>query len=258
MPSTTEEAARQRFPRGLNQPEGSFRFSVDALLLAAFAPGARASAFADLGTGCGVVGLALCLEHTHLSGIGLESDSRLIEAARLNAAMLGLEQRFSPIAHDLAEPITQLPGQVDLVTANPPWQKPKSGKAPETAMRTRALVDSGNSLAVFCAAAFRLLPHKGSLACVYDSAGLVGLLETLRKERLEPKRVRFVHSRARSAARLVLVEARKGSRPGLAVEDPLVLYEPLEQGGNPRGFTRQALAYCPFLACNSGQYLSLK
>ncbi|MEG2005461.1 MAG: hypothetical protein RR014_05430, partial [Bilophila sp.] len=100
---------RARFPRGLEQPEGSFRFSMDALLLAAFAAqeqgafaaeeqGAFATqekedarpqtTFADLGTGCGVVGLALLLRQKG-HGIGLDLDADLVLAAQRNAAHLG-------------------------------------------------------------------------------------------------------------------------------------------------------------------------
>ena len=55
-------SARQFFPRGLQQPEGSLRFGADALLLAAFAARGvegmnearrKQLTAADLGCGCG-------------------------------------------------------------------------------------------------------------------------------------------------------------------------------------------------------------
>jgi len=46
------------------------------------------------------------------------------------------------------------------------------------------------------------------------------------------------------------VLARKTGRPGLRLEAPLVLYE----GSGPQTrLTRQALEFCPFLACNAGE-----
>lgn len=138
-PGTTPDVvlhARALFPRGLAQPVDGFRFSVDALLLAAFAgetlttgagnirAGRRAApdaqavappvvaehdtsqgtplAFADLGTGCGVVGLALLLAHPHLAGTGIDIDGELAEAARQNGARLGLKDRFRVLRADLA------------------------------------------------------------------------------------------------------------------------------------------------------------
>lgn len=97
----TTAAARAHFPRGLHQPAGCFRFSADALLLASFAGGASARSFADLGTGCGVVGLALLLRYPRLSGMGIEQDATLVDAARTNAQRLGLSARFTAHHADL-------------------------------------------------------------------------------------------------------------------------------------------------------------
>ena len=40
---------------------------------------------------------------------------------------------------------------------------------------------------------------------------------------LEPKRLRFVCSRAGAAPSLILMEGRRGAKPGLTVQPPLVL-----------------------------------
>lgn len=68
MHDTTLTTARALFPRGLHQPEDSYRFGADALLLAAFAaenlaslPGAGPRKVAELGSGCGAALLGLCL-----------------------------------------------------------------------------------------------------------------------------------------------------------------------------------------------------
>ncbi len=252
MPSTIE-AAREAFPRGLEQPEGAFRFSVDALLLAAFAPADRAESFADLGTGCGVVGLALCLLHPRLSGFGVEVLPQAAAAAFRNAETLGLAERFRILEHNLADTDADFFLQShDLVVANPPWRGGRAGRPPKTFLRAEALVDKGETLPVFCGAAARLLKHKGTFACVYDSERLPELLEALRGQRLEPKRLRFVHSRAGSSSRIVLVEARKNSRPGVRVEAPLILYAEREPARGPRALGLQPLEFCRFLACNGG------
>ena len=89
--------ARRAFPAGLEQPEGSFRFSVDALLLAAFAVSRTADVtirFVDLGTGCGVVGLAyLLLKGNKCRGFGIDCNPELIAAAQNNTAKLGFSIR---------------------------------------------------------------------------------------------------------------------------------------------------------------------
>lgn len=68
MNDTAVTTARARFPRGLHQPQDSYRFGADALLLAAFAaeslaslPGTAPRQVAELGSGCGAALLGLCL-----------------------------------------------------------------------------------------------------------------------------------------------------------------------------------------------------
>ena len=133
--------ARRRFPRGLEQPEGSLRFGADALLLAAFAarhlppkkngPGEyRADKYgpnncgpdncglenrgpdaanpgptlvAELGCGCGAALLGLAMLRPHICGLGLERENPLVLAAVSNAALLGLSKQLHFVDLDLAD-----------------------------------------------------------------------------------------------------------------------------------------------------------
>lgn len=129
--------ARRAFPAGLEQPEGSFRFSVDALLLAAFAASRTTDVtirFIDLGTGCGVVGLAyLLLKRNICQGFGMDCNPELIAAAQNNTAKLGFSDRFALHTGELAdtrflENLRMEASPVQLVMANPPW---RLGRAPD-------------------------------------------------------------------------------------------------------------------------------
>jgi tRNA1Val (adenine37-N6)-methyltransferase len=50
---------------------------------------------------------------------------------------------------------------------------------------------------------------------------------------IEAKRMRFVHSTRRSEAKMILVEAVRGGRAGVKVEDPLYIY------GEDGGYTQE-------------------
>ena len=65
---------------------------------------------------------------------------------------------------------------------------------------------------------------------------LAELLETLRRSGLEPKRLRLVQHDAASAPSLLLLESRRGGRPGLAVEPTLLLRD---ADGRETGETRR-------------------
>ncbi|MEE8329358.1 MAG: SAM-dependent methyltransferase, partial [Thermodesulfovibrionia bacterium] len=54
---------------------------------------------------------------------------------------------------------------------------------------------------------------------------LIELIALLQKARLEPKRMRFVHSRIGEEAKMVLVDAVKNSGTWLKIEPPFYIYE---------------------------------
>ena len=233
-------------PCGLIQPEGSFCFSADALLLAAFAFGEGARRAADLGTGCGVVAFGLALRFPELVCVGIDKESALVEAARANARALGLDGRTDFLQGDVAD--TDLPARLghkscDLVTANPPYHIAGTGRRIPSPIRKKALEAPQSALGDFVRAAACLLRHHGRFACVFASARLADLFVALRSARLEPRRPRCVHPRPGTRAGLVLVEARKNAQPDLVIEAPLTLHA----GARGQSFSPEALAFCPWL-----------
>ena len=70
-----------------------------------------------------------------------------------------------------------------------------------------------------------ILKDKGRLDLIYHPVRLVELFARMKKYQLEPKRLRFIHSREGAEAKMVLVEGVKGGRGGLRVERPLYIYD---------------------------------
>lgn len=241
-------AAARHFPRGLEQPAGAFRFSMDALLLACFAPPpvGRAWRMADLGTGCGVAACALGLRHAGLRGVGIEAEAALAEAARRNLVRLGLADRLDIFHGDLRDAGTLRAvgrGSRDLVVANPPYREEGSGRRSPLALRRRALAAPPGTLDAFCGAASALLRHHGYFVCVFRAERLSDLLDSLGRHRLGLRRLRCVHARPGRAAALVLAEARKDAKPATLIEPPLTLHA----DGQGTALSAEALAFCPWL-----------
>jgi len=238
--------ARERFPRGLAQPEDGYRFSIDSLLLAAFARNAGARVL-DLGCGCGVVGLAMLLDAPGLRVTGLEADPELADCAGQNAVRLGFGETFELVRGNVAgirreRPVK--PESFDAVVANPPYRDVGSGRIP-TGGRLAARFEAGASLEDFIRAGAFGLKNKGRFFMVYLPERMAALFAALAACALEPKRLRFAHGTATEPAKILLVEARKNGGPGLSVEPPLILHE----SGR---MTDDALAFCPALGCNPG------
>ena len=245
------EAGRLRsfFPRGLQQPAGSYRFGVDALLLAACGAAARAGAaapfrFADLGTGCGAAGLGFALLSPAACGVGLEKQPELAAAADHNARQLGLNRRFAAIRGDAADPGSLQTlmhwGKCDVVLSNPPWRVEGTGRLPAGALRRAALFGGPGTLEIFARAAALLLAKGGRCCAAIGAFRLRDQLDALDRAGLSPCRVREVRSLPDRAPWLYLIEAT-GEPAARCARVGLTL---CERPGVP---TEQSLAFCPFL-----------
>jgi tRNA1Val (adenine37-N6)-methyltransferase len=250
--SVSAAAARAFFPRGLTQAKGSFRFSGESLLLASFAHLKQCGRLLDLGTGCGVAALAaLCLEPS-LRAVGIEIQAESAQAAKCNAAALGFADAFRIINADLGEAglFERLDAHsFDLVLANPPYRQPEKGRLPKSRSRRIALFEESGGLDIFCRTAYKSLTDSGRFLIVYPAARSDELADALEKAGLVPLRKLFLCARPEKKAELVLTEAEiagktRNNRPR---EDTLVLH------AAKGGFSSEALAFCPFLACNAGR-----
>ena len=222
------EEARHQFPAGLHQPEGSFRFSMDALLLARFGLECLAGLqkhghvlrFADLGAGCGVVGLALLLwSKAPLHGVGIEREACLAEAARINARRLGLEANYAVACGDVAETARHsgLCRRMRLVLANPPWLLSGRCRVSPSALRRAALIGDESTLPRFMEAAATLLEENGRLALVTAMERYDDTLAALHGAGLFPYRLCRIATRAGAPARRLLLEG--GRHPGVLHEE---------------------------------------
>ena len=71
----------------------------------------------------------------------------------------------------------------------------------------------------------RLVKSGGKVAMVHRPARLTEIIETMRKCRLEPKRMRFVHPRLDEEANMVLIEAIKDGGVELRLLPPMIVFE---------------------------------
>ena len=250
MTAAAVDQARRNFPRGLSQPESGFRFSMDALLLAAFAGREQVRGrILDLGTGCGVVGLGLALDHPDFFGVGLDLNSEMLRHARENVRRLGFADRFALLRADVRRPFGLEPESMDLVLCNPPYRYPGRGRTCPDEAKTLARFESRAGLADFVRAASYLVRNRKSCSFILLAERADELLDLLRESRLQPKEVLFVHQRLDATARLVLVRSLKNGGPGLTVLAPLILHE---GRGEETRLSAAALSFCPRLACNAG------
>lgn len=207
------------------QRDDEFRFSLDAVLLAHFATGRSDSQAVDLGTGTGAVALFL-LSRGVPTVTGIEINPRLAELATRTAALNELGDRLKIVCCDVNQVKSRFSaGQFDLVTANPPYRLPDTGRISPHEGVALARHETTAGLREFLRAGAFLLRNRGRLAMIHLPERLAELCEEMRSAGVEPKRTRFVHPFLDRAAKMVLMEGVKGARTGLEVLPPLVVYQ---------------------------------
>ncbi len=181
----------------------------------------------DLGCGTGLLGLLLLQRHSAIRLTGIEIQPEAAALAQRAVAENRLEDRFSVCQADLRSTRELFPtGSFDLVISNPPYYPPASGHlAASGAIRT-ARAETDCTLEDICRAAAYLLRWGGSFCLVHKPERLTDVLCALRQCGCEPKRLRFVCRNGTAAPSLLLVEGRRGGKPGLTVEKPLILQDP--------------------------------
>ena len=199
-----------------------FKPGTDAFLLGAFARPRAGDAVCDLGAGTGLIGLLLLAREPRLTVHNVEIQAAPLRLAERTAWENGLAvcQHLADLRH--LEGILPA-GSMDYVVSNPPYFPPGRGAAPQDSARRTAREEHTCSLEDVCAAAARLLRWGGRFALVHRPERLCDLMVTLRASGLEPKRLQLVQHTAHAAPSLVLLESRRGGRPSLAAEPPLIL-----------------------------------
>jgi tRNA1Val (adenine37-N6)-methyltransferase len=209
----------------LYQSHAGYRFSLDALLLADFATIRSGDRVVDLGTGNGVVPLALADLHRTIRVTGVELQKSLLDRARRNVAVNQLESRVEIVAGDVRRwNKIGVAASFDAAVCNPPYRKAGSGRLNPDTERQLARHELHGDLKDFLNAGSFLLRAKGRMAIVYPALRAVDLLAAMRHAGIEPKRLRLVHSFPAAPAALLLAEGVKGGRGGLEVLAPLTIY----------------------------------
>ncbi len=209
----------------LQKREG-YRFSIDAVILGGFVRLSSESRVLELGSGSGVVSFILAGRHRALRFDGIDIQDDLVEMSKRSARLSKLDGRVRFEAADLRDlPNHYRPESYDVVYFNPPYGKKGSGKISSLEQKATARHELNGGIEEFVQAASFLLRQKGRVFIIYPAKRLVTLLSTLKGRGIEPKTMRFVHSRADLPATLVLVEGIKGAGEEIIVPAPLIVYE---------------------------------
>lgn len=204
------------------QRRSGYRFSLDPLLLAHFAVLAPEDDLIDLGTGSGVLALILAMRFGCRRVLGVEIQEGLAAMARRSVGLNNLTGHVEIRSGDVRRPDSLYPPRsFTAAVVNSPYRRLKSGRMNPDPEKALARHEIAGTAADFIAAAAYALKPQGRLFAIYPSLRMVELLTRMRENRIEPKRLKMVHSRVGGGAEFVLVEGAMGGREGLKVLPPL-------------------------------------
>ena len=204
------------------QPRDGYRFSLDPVILSDFVDVREGERVIDFGTGCGIVPLILARKSTGTSFVGVEFQETLVGLARRNVQLNGLQARIEIVAGDILHLRGIFPADsFDIVTANPPYRVPGTGRTSPRPGRDAARHETTAGLADFVEMGKRLVKSGGRICLVYHVSRLAELFAEAERQRLTPLRIRFVHGSEGAEARMFLLELVKGKKGEIRVLPPL-------------------------------------
>ena len=209
------------------QKENGFRFGIDSVLLSDFAKSIKKNSIVmDIGTGTGIIGILLCAK-TNLKKIyGIEIQKEMAEMARRSVELNSLQEKFEILNYDINNINEVLKKETfDYIVSNPPYKKIDTGLINENENKLISRHEIKCNIEDIARVAFRMLKDKGELYMIHRPERLVDVLSELRKYKLEPKSLRFVHSKVNEAPKMFLIRAVKNGKAFLKVESPLYIYE---------------------------------
>ena len=209
------------------QNHGLFCFGMDAVLLSGYAKAYKGDRVMDLCTGNGIIPILMSAKTEGDFFYGMEIQSLSADMARRSVRLNSLEEKIDIIEGDIKEAgIYFDAASFDVVTSNPPYMIQGHGIAEKSDSKAIAKHEILCSLEDVVSAASYLLKNGGRLYMVHRPFRLADIFEAMRRHGIEPKRMKLVYPDAGKDPTMVLIEARKGGKPYLNVEKPLIIYGP--------------------------------
>lgn len=205
----------------LEIPPGGFPLSTDSMVLAHFIKLPRSAKILDLGSGCGTLGVLLCARDPECTVTGFELMEHAHRAAQENIRANGLQSRMESICADLRQIPEALPqGSFSLCVSNPPYFSggPLSHRTP------LARREDGCTLAELLKSAAWALKYGGDFYLVHRPQRLGEIIALAAPFRLEAKRLGLLRHAEGQRPSLILLQLRKGGKPGLSWEE-ITLYD---------------------------------
>ncbi|MBQ3529463.1 MAG: methyltransferase [Oscillospiraceae bacterium] len=211
--------------------KGAFPLSTDSIALSSFVRLPKQAKVLDLGAGCGTLGLYLCAKDPACKVTGIEIDEHAHKMALRNIENNGLTSRLSSICTDLRTvPSFIAAGSFHCCVSNPPYFSARQESANGVARHEQLC-----TLDDLFSAAQWAVKFGGDFFLVHKPERLAELCACAAKHSLEPKRLLLLRHRPGDPIALILLQCRKGAKPGLTIEEEALQ----DEAGKPSEYYRR-------------------
>ncbi len=208
------------------QNPNRFCFGMDAVLLSGFARAREGDKVLDLGTGTGIIPLLMeaKTKASHLTGLEIQAESA--DMAARSVQLNGLSDKIEIVTGDIKEAVRLFgAASFDVVTCNPPYMTEHHGLQNEQTPMAIARHEILCTLEDIISQATKLLKPGGNFFMVHRPFRLAEIMVLMHQYRLEPKRMQLVYPYVDKEPNMVLIEGKRGSKPRMTVEKPLIVYK---------------------------------
>lgn len=209
----------------IQDPE-RFCFGMDAVLLSDFVHLKKNENILDLGTGTGIIPILLAARSGDCKISALEIQPDSAQMAERSVKYNNLQEQISIVTGDIKDASNIFgASSFDVITTNPPYMIGDHGIKNEGDAKTIARHEVLCTLDDILMQSAKVLRPGGRFYMVHRPFRLAEIFSKMVQYKIEPKRMRMVHSYVDKEPNMVLIEGSRGGRSRLTVEKPLIVYK---------------------------------
>lgn len=204
-----------------------FNFSLDSILLPNFVTlNKKTKKILDIGTGNAVIPIVLSTK-TKANIDAVEIQKEVFDLGVKSIKLNNLDSQIKIYNDDIKEYYKNMESDIyDTITCNPPFFKMKeTSRVNKMDYKTIARHEVKLNLDDIFIIAKKLLKNNGNIAIVHRTDRLIDIIETMKKNNIEPKKIRFIYPKLESESNILLIEGVKNGKPGIKILDPIYTHD---------------------------------
>ncbi len=164
----------------------------------------------DIGCGSGVIPLTLKTKFPDVKIIGVEIQEELAELAKNNVKINSMQADISIICKDIKKiSPDDFNKRIDIIISNPPYKKKGSGRLNPNQLKALARHEIKLTIKELLNSCKKLLSSKGKVFIIFPAERITDIIDNMHENNLKPETIRFIHTKKKGSAKLVIVSASK-------------------------------------------------